>query len=229
MHVLIGALFGAVFAVGATAVVAVVAGKRPTAEQLLLAALGGAVAGGFAAATLGAGGAAAAGIGRQVVGFAGGGAAGGTTEQAGRNVLEGRPVHENLDRAAALGAINGSAALGVTRGTVAVGRQVFSRVRLPRLAASVAPNLGNVFTRAYERSARPLTGRSLGEVERQHGIAPPIDSEVDGGAGHGNAASGGGDQAAPAPARPVREPAPEPTRRPRSRGFANALAEATSG
>lgn len=178
MHVLLGALIGAVMSVGATAVVAVVAGKRPTAEQLILAALGGAVAGGFAAMTLGAGGAAAAGVGRQVVAFAGGGAAGGTTEQAGRNVLHGRPLQQDLDRAAALGAVNGTVAMGLTRSTVALGREVVARARLPRFAASITPNLGNVLTRAYERGARPLTGRSLGEVERQQlgeqdGTAPP--------------------------------------------------------
>lgn len=205
MHVLVGALFGAVFAVGATAVVAFATGKRPTAEQLILAALGGAVSGGFAAVTLGAGGAAAVGIGRQVTAFAGGGAAGGATEQAGRNVLAGRPVHHDLDRAAALGAVNGTVALGVTRGTVEVGRQVFSRVRLPRLAATIMPNLGNVLARAYERSARPLTGRSLGEVERQHGIAPPVDDR--------------GDEPTSAP----------PRTQARSRGFANVLSDVTSG
>lgn len=218
MHVLFGALIGAIMTVGATVVVAAATGKRPTAEQLIMAALGGAVAGGFAAATLGAGGAAAAGMGRQVVAFAGGGAAGATTEQAGRNVLDGRPIHEGLDRAAAFGAVNGTIALGVTRTTVAVGRQVVRRARLPRMAASITPNLGNVVTRAYERSARPLTGRSLREVERE---------QLEG--GEAGAASS---DASPAPA--AAPPAPAAARpaagaRPRSRGFAGALSEAFPG
>lgn len=207
MHVLFGALIGAVMTVGATVVVAMATGKRPTAEQLVMAALGGAVAGGFAAATLGAGGGAAVGMGRQVVAYAGGGASGSVTEQAGNNLLDGRPVREGLDRAAAFGAVNGTIGLGVTRATVAVGRQVVSRARLPRMAASITPNLGNVVTRAYERSARPLTGRSLREVEREQlegGEAP--------GARHEQPSLAG----TPAPLRAT----------PPTRGFAGALTDA---
>jgi hypothetical protein len=125
MHVLIGALVGAVFAVGLTVVMGLVTGRRPTWKSIGLAALGGAVSGGIASATLGAGGLAGAPMGRQLVGFGLGGAVGGGTERAAENVVEHRPVTKGVATATVIGGASGLVSLGVTR----TGSSLLARVR----------------------------------------------------------------------------------------------------
>ncbi|MBX3465672.1 MAG: hypothetical protein KF878_02090, partial [Planctomycetes bacterium] len=100
--------------------------------------------------------------------------------------------------AAALGAINGTAALGVTRVTVVAGRRAFGGFRLPRVVEAAAPGVGNALARGVEKGTRPLTARALRETEQQLAQERP-----------------------PAPPPPERPPA-------RTRGFAGALSAATA-
>lgn len=143
MHILFGAVVGAVFAVVMTAGIALLQGKKPNWKHVALAALGGAVAGAVASATLGAGSFAAAGLGRQVVGFGLGGAAGGATEQVGENAFEGRPLHENVGTATVVGAATGVASLGATHAGTAITSRVLPRV-LPNLTARVTSGVNGV-------------------------------------------------------------------------------------
>lgn len=143
MHILFGAVVGALFAVAMTAGIALIQGKKPNWKHVALAALGGAVAGAVASATLGAGSFAAAGLGRQVVGFGLGGAAGGATEQVGENAFEGRPLHENLGTATLVGGATGVVSLGATHAGSALTSRVLPRV-LPGLTARVTSGVDGV-------------------------------------------------------------------------------------
>lgn len=134
MHLLIGALAGALFAAGLTLAMSLLSGRKPDWKHVGLAALGGAVAGFVGAATLGAGGMATATLGRQAVAFGLGGAAGGASEQVADNAIEGRPLERGVARATVVGGAAGVVTLGASRATTAaIGRVA------PRLAARVAP------------------------------------------------------------------------------------------
>lgn len=137
MHLLLGAVVGAVFAAVLTAGMSLLSGRRPSWKQVGLAALGGAVAGFVGAATLGVGGMATATLGRQVVAFAAGGAAGGAAEQVAENAATRRPLHEGVVTATAVGAGAGVATLGMSRGASAVLTRVAPRLA-PGLARPVA-------------------------------------------------------------------------------------------
>lgn len=151
MHILIGAAVGAVFAVGMTVAMSLLGGRKPVWKHVALAALGGAVSGAVASATLGAGGFAAASLGRQVVGFGLGGAVGGATERVVENAVDGQPLHEGVGRATAIGGATGLISLGVTRATPVVTKAL--PFRLPRVGAPVVDEtLG---------AARPLVNRVL--------------------------------------------------------------------
>lgn len=165
MHILGGALLGAVLSVVATVVVAHLAGRRPTLKQLLAAAVGGAVGGGIAAATLG-GSVVAASVGRQVLVSSGAGASAGTAERATSNALHGRPLTEDLGRAAVTGAVVGPVAFGAGRVAVAVTRDAARRVGTDRIVAATGPAVGNAVARGVDRATRPLTGKSIAETQR---------------------------------------------------------------
>lgn len=156
MHILVGALVGAVFAIGMTVGMSLLTGKRPVWKHVALAALGGAIGGAVASATLGAGGFAAAGLGRQVVGMGLGGATGGASERVAENVVEDRPLHEGVARSTAVGAATGVVSLGMTRASgAAIARFV------PRAAPAVtAAGHRGVFARIMA-APTPGTGRGF--------------------------------------------------------------------
>lgn len=157
MHILIGALVGAVFAVGMMVGMSLLTGRKPIWKHVALAALGGAVGGAVASATLGAGGFAGAALGRQVVGMGLGGATGGASERVAENLVDGRPVHEGLARSTAVGGVTGVVGLGVTRTNGAVLARLF-----PNLAASPAVSTGvRGFIRRAMASPTPGTGRGF--------------------------------------------------------------------
>lgn len=178
MHILGGALLGAVLSVVATVVVAHLAGRRPTLKQLLAAAVGGAVGGGIAAATLG-GSVVAASVGRQVLVSSGAGASAGTAERATSNALHGRPLDENLGRAAATGAVIGPVAFGAGRAAVAATRDAARRVGTDRIVAATGPSVGNAVARGVDRATRPLTGKSIAETQRPREEEPREEEPVE--------------------------------------------------
>jgi len=166
MHVLLAALAGGAFAVLAVSAFALVQGQRPTLKNLLLAGLGGAIAGAVTAATLGAS-AAAGGVGltRQAVSFAAGGAAGGATERVADNYVEGRDLDEGVLKSTALGAGVGLASLGATKAVRAVGVRAFPKAFtgtptswFGRLASSYTPGTGG----SWLRGAGGLPGAGTG-------------------------------------------------------------------
>jgi len=116
VHILLGTIVGASFAALTVVLFAVARGKTPVAKHVLLAALGGAVAGAVTTATLGAGGTAAAGVGHEVVAFAVGGGSGGAAERLAENAMEGRELGEGLATSAAFGAGVGVLSLGAAKG-----------------------------------------------------------------------------------------------------------------
>jgi hypothetical protein len=120
VHILIGALAGALFAVAVTVGMSLITGRKPTWKQVLLAGLGGAVGGAIGAATLGAGGMAGATIARQAVAFAAGGAGGGASERVADNAIVGRPIGSGVVRATVVGAGTGLVSLGSSKLTSAV-------------------------------------------------------------------------------------------------------------
>lgn len=116
MHILLGTIVGASFAAATVVLFAVARGKTPVAKHVLLAALGGAVAGAVTTATLGAGGTAAAGIGHEVVAFAVGGGSGGAVERLAENAIDGQALGEGVASSAAFGAGVGVLSLGAAKG-----------------------------------------------------------------------------------------------------------------
>lgn len=116
MHILLGTLVGAGFAALTVVAFAMARGKTPVLQHVLLAALGGAVAGAVTTATLGAGGTTAAGLGHEVVAFAIGGGSGGVAERLGENVMEDRDLGDGVVTSAALGAAVGLVSLGAAKG-----------------------------------------------------------------------------------------------------------------
>jgi len=153
MHILIGALVGAAFALALVAGAALLTRKKPTLTQVLLAGLGGAVAGAVCSATLGASGLLGATTARQVVAFGVGGASGGSAEQVADNLVEGRDVGEGVLRSAGVGAATGVVSLGTLRGT----RHVLTRVA-PALVSTNGG--GNLATRLLTAPV-PGTGTGL--------------------------------------------------------------------
>lgn len=124
MHLLLGALAGAILSAAITAILAAAQRRRPTLPELLLAAGAGALGGAITAATLGLGGAAAVSTARQVASFSAGGAAASAAERTGRNALEGRPLAEGTASAAALGAAGGVVAPAAGKVVTAVAARV---------------------------------------------------------------------------------------------------------
>lgn len=158
MHILIGALVGAVFAVGMTVGMSLLTGRKPVWKHVALAALGGAVSGAIASATLGAGGFAAAGLGRQVVGMGLGGAVGGATERVAENAVEGKPLEEGVVRSTVVGAGAGVVSLGVTRGSGLVLARVAPRAVA---AAPVTASGARGFVARVMAAPTPGTGRGF--------------------------------------------------------------------
>ncbi|HBP22523.1 MAG TPA: hypothetical protein DEA08_32680 [Planctomycetes bacterium] len=153
MHILIGALAGGTFAALAVVAMAVVTRKPVKMEHVLLAALGGAVAGAVTTATLGASTVAGATLARQAGAFALGGAAGGGVEQAADNVMNERPLHEGVVTSTAVGAGVGLVSLGGGKAFESVGKRV-----LPSVFAAGAPKTA---VGEFIGSARPSTGSGL--------------------------------------------------------------------
>ncbi len=151
-------------------VFAVARGKTPVAKHVLLAALGGAVAGAVTTATLGAGGTAAAGIGHEVVAFAVGGGSGGAAERLAENALDGRELGEGLASSAAFGAGVGVLSLGAAKGFQAGAARFIPKgwrstgppkTLLQKLLAAKTTGTGG----SWLRGARaPGTGRGIRRV-----------------------------------------------------------------
>lgn len=234
MHILFGAVVGALFAVAMTVGMSLVMGKKPNWKHVALAALGGAVAGAVASATLGAGSFAAAGIGRQVVGFGLGGAAGGASEQVGENVFDGRPLHEGVGRATVIGGATGVVSLGATHAGSALTSKVLPRV-LPGVAARLSAGVDDVaavtpsLLRRVMAASTPGTGGGF-----RRGLDAEFDNDRPPAVPDAEApfepalAPGDATTVAPAPA-PLQVPAPAaaPARpRPTTPGFAGALGKA---
>lgn len=181
MHILIGALVGAAFAVAVTVGMSLVTGRKPNWKHVALAALGGAVSGAIASATLGAGGLATATLGRQAVGFGVGGAVGGASERVAENALEGRHLEDGVVEATAIGGASGLVSLGVTRG----GREVATRF-FPRTGAgdvtgasrnvwkeimtAPTPGTGSGFLRGMDQRRDALAA----EAQATQPAAPPV-------------------------------------------------------
>lgn len=169
MHILIGAIVGATFAVVLVAGAALITGKKPTLKNLALAALGGAVAGAVTSATLGAGGVVGAGAVKQVVAFSAGGAAGGVSERVADNGLEDRALHDGVVKSAGVGAAAGLISLGTMRGT----RHVIGKVS-PRLLMSPGGNMN--FGMRLLTAPVPGTGAGLvrlHEERKKRNKSPP--------------------------------------------------------
>lgn len=200
MHVLIGALVGAAFAVVVTVGMSLLAGKKPRWKHVALAALGGAVAGAVASATLGAGGLAATTLGRQAVGFGLGGAAGGASERVAENALEGRPLHQGVGRATVVGGASGVVSLGVTR----AGGAALSRV-LPRSTSPAATSgISRSLVREVMTAPTPGTGAGFlrGLDARRDALATPAADAAPADALATSAGDGAPAKAPPAPQAP---------------------------
>ena len=158
MHLLIGALAGALFAAVVTVGFSLIQGRKPDWKQVGLAALGGAVAGFVGAATLGVGGLAAATTTRGAVSFALGGAAGGASERVAENAIDGRALHEGVGSATAVGAVAGLATFGVSKGFERIVPAVVSKVpALARFTPGEAPANPSFVRRLWD-APTPGTG-----------------------------------------------------------------------
>ncbi len=158
MHLLIGALAGALFAAVVTVGFSLLQGRKPDWKQVGLAALGGAVAGFVGAATLGVGGLAAATTTRGAMSFALGGAAGGASERVAENAIEGRALHEGVGSATAVGAVAGLATFGVSKGFERIVPAVVAKVpALARFTPGEAPASPSFIRRLWD-APTPGTG-----------------------------------------------------------------------
>jgi hypothetical protein len=175
MHILFGALAGAAFAMVSVTAFVLIAGKTPTWKAVLLAGLGGAIAGAVTTATLGAGGVASASLGREAVSFALGGASGGGVERAVENVVEGRPIQKGVVKSVGFGAGVGMVSLGAGKALRHVTGKVFPSWTDPdapssflsRLFGSSTPGTGG----SWLRSAR-VPGTGAGVVSTFEDEAP---------------------------------------------------------
>lgn len=219
MHILLGTIVGAAFAAGTVVLFALARGKSPVMKHVILAAVGGAVAGAVTTATLGAGGTAAAGLGHEVVAFAVGGGSGGAAEQLAENVMEGRDLADGLAVSAAFGAGVGVVSLGAAKGFQAgVARFVPKRWQstgppktlLQKLMAAKttgtggswlrgarAPGTGNGVRRVFEeRPARDAAATAEGaEAELPVAIESSVANETSGPEAKPRPARGGLSQA----------------------------------
>jgi hypothetical protein len=158
MHLLFGALAGALFAAVVTVGFSLLQGRKPDWKQVGLAALGGAVAGFVGAATLGVGGLATATAGRGAMSFALGGAAGGASERVAENAIDGRALHEGVGSATAVGAVAGLATFGVSKGFERIVPAVVSKVpALARFTPGEAPANPSIIRRLWD-APTPGTG-----------------------------------------------------------------------
>lgn len=186
MHILIGALVGAAFAVAITVGMSYLAGKKPVLKHVLLAALGGAISGGIASATLGAGGVAGATLTRQAVAFAAGGAAGGGGERIARNAVDRKPLHEDVAISTAVGAGAGLVSLGASRASSAVMHKVLGPsaaaasdrlvhpTLLRRIAEAPTPGTGSGFVSFFDDRLKEVMARDwIDSPTPQPAPAPP--------------------------------------------------------
>jgi hypothetical protein len=218
MHILLGTVVGASFAALTVVLFAVARGKTPVAKHVLLAALGGAIAGAVTTATLGAGGTAAAGVGHEVMAFAIGGGSGGAAEQLAENAIEGRALGEGLATSAAFGAGVGVISLGAAKGFQAGATRFVPKswqstgppkTLLRKLLAAKTTGTGG----SWLRGARaPGTGRGVRRAFEGEGEPTPAGAEI-------RAAD------APSPRAVSRQSESEPEAKPRParRGLSQAL------
>lgn len=165
MPFVIAAVVGAAVGVGLTVLVAL-ATKRPVrVRDVLLAAGAGAVGGVVTLATLGgsSAGIMAAGTGRVVVASGAGGATAGGTEQAGRNVLDDKPVLEGVGTATAIGGVGGAVAPPLIKGGGEVVEAVVRRASAPATVGASAPKSTGI--------AQALLGKEGGVAKRSRGAA----------------------------------------------------------
>jgi hypothetical protein len=117
MHVLIAAVLGGLISgVLAAAITVVLYRRRPRLDDVLLAVLGGVVAGGIMAGTFGLGAGAATTVASRSLTLATSGAAGGAggagAERVARNAVEGRPLTDGVGTSIAIGGALGAIPLG---------------------------------------------------------------------------------------------------------------------
>ncbi|MCA8924607.1 MAG: hypothetical protein KDD82_22535 [Planctomycetes bacterium] len=156
MHILIGALVGAAVAVGVTLLLHAITGRRLRLRDVLLSAAGGALGGAVITGTLGVG--AAVGTTRTLGAFGLGGAVASGSEQAGRNVLDERPVLEGVGRASAIGGATGVAFPVVAKGAGKVVQAVARRLDAPVSAPVSAATTAAGSTPAGSATAPPSRG-----------------------------------------------------------------------
>lgn len=178
MHILLGTIVGAGFAAIVVIGLALFRGEAPALRLVLLAALGGGIAGAITTATLGAGSAATAGIGRQVVAFSGGGAGGGTAERVAENLSAERELGDGLATAAGIGGSVGFVSLGASKAIQAGSARYFPRGSsdapeslFERLLTTKTSGTGHGIRRALQQEEDPpqATRSPLSERRERRG------------------------------------------------------------
>jgi hypothetical protein len=171
LHILAGAVIGAVVGGAASAIGSLVKGEPVSWKKVGAAALGGAVAGSVASLTFGAGllaGSAAT----QVGGMVAAGAVGGATEQVTDNVLHDDPWHKDVGESAAIGG-----AFGAVAGVGRVAAKPFAT--LMRAGAGRLANAGRSAMNAVRPHARQLASRATGPIRRAaQRVLTPISESV---------------------------------------------------
>lgn len=180
IHVLIGAVGGAVISTVATATVMIVQGRRPTWNDLTVAAIGGALGGAVTAATLGLGSAATVTTTQGLLAFSTGGAVGAGSSQISENIFENRPVQEDVLESTLVGGVAGAVTFGASKVFAPIAQKLAPRAnrvldpikkplarllpKRPPQVASKPPSPGLIKFRAG------LTGASNGSRSQSRGL-----------------------------------------------------------
>jgi len=165
MPFVIAAVVGAAVGVGITVFVALATRRPVRVRDVLLAAGAGAVGGVVTLATLGGSSAAiaTAGAGRTIAASGAGGATAGASEQAGRNVLDDKPILEGVGTATAIGGVGGAVAPPLIKGGGKIVEAVVRRVNPPSTVSASAPRSTGI--------AQALLGKEGGVAKRGRGAA----------------------------------------------------------
>lgn len=180
-HIIIGTIGGAVISTVATATVMAIQGRRPTWQDLAVAAIGGALGGAVTAATLGLGSAATVTTTQGLLAFSSGGAVGAGTSQISENIFEDRPFHEDVLESTVLGGVAGAATYGSSKAIAPIARKfapqankVLSPIKKPlsRFIPKTSPRTTGKPSPSprMAKLRRGLTGASNGSRSQSRGL-----------------------------------------------------------
>lgn len=153
MHILIGAIVGAVVSVALTYLASRVINRPLTWKDVAASAMAGIIGGSIATATLGVG---AAGTLRTVVAFSAGGATGSAGGQITDNVLHGNAIHKDVGHAVVFGTAIGAGTLGVGKAVAPVARHIGKAVGIGGGSSSASASATGHGNNAFAGAAAGL-------------------------------------------------------------------------